>query len=137
MSSVPFDDSDIIGWTPEYLNLRRAADLQALVKRMGLQFPGIDAEFAEVDAFFEYAFTLHDAHCELASSTTLRLPTEDDSALVAQTRFCDRQLENVKTRRALERAFGPELTDRYMRRVLFDVTSSTPRSHARASSIGL
>ena len=96
-----------------------------------------DGAQSEVDAFFEYAFTLHDAHCELASSTTLRLPTEDDSALVAQTRFCDRQLENVKTRRALERAFGPELTDRYMRRVLFDVTSSTPRSHARASSIGL
>ena len=44
MSSIPFDDSDIIGWTPEYLNLRRAADLQALVKRMELQFPGIDAE---------------------------------------------------------------------------------------------
>eukprot|EP01045_Picozoa_sp_COSAG04_P032610 COSAG04_NODE_6448_length_1323_cov_2.186275_2_plen_54_part_00 len=51
MGSIPFDDSDIIGWSQEYLNLRRAADLQALAKRMGLQFPDVDAEARPKKAF--------------------------------------------------------------------------------------
>ena len=63
----------------------------------------------------------------LASAPELILPSDSSVALDAQVRFCERQLENVKTRRALERAFGVDLTDRYMRQVLFDVTPSTPR----------
>ena len=87
---------------------------------------GDDAR-ADVDAFFRYAFKLHDANCALASAPELILPSDSSVALDAQVRFCERQLENVKTRRALERAFGVDLTDRYMRQVLFDVTPSTPR----------
>ena len=85
-----------------------------------------DRAAADVETFFDYAFKLHDAHCELASSPSLELDASDRAALDAQVRFCDRQLENVKTRRALERAFGPIVADRYMREVLFDVTTSTP-----------
>ena len=90
---------------------------------------GDDAR-ADVDAFFRYAFKLHDANCALASAPELILPSDSSVALDAQVRFCERQLENVKTRRALERAFGVDLTDRYMRQVLFDVTPSTPRRAA-------
>jgi phycocyanobilin:ferredoxin oxidoreductase len=39
----------------------------------------------------------------------------------AHTRFCDKQLENDKTRRVLEAAFGKEVARRYMREVLFDL----------------
>lgn len=88
---------------------------------------GDDAR-ADVDAFFRYAFKLHDVNCALASAPELILPSDSSVALDAQVRFCERQLENVKTRRALERAFGVDLTDRYMRQVLFDVTPSTPRA---------
>ena len=82
----------------------------------------------DVDAFFDYAYKLHDAHCELAKAPELVLESGSTRALDAQVRFCDRQLENEKTRRALERAFGVDVADRYMREVLFDVTTSTPRS---------
>lgn len=85
-----------------------------------------DRAAADVDAFFDYAFKLHDAHCELASSPALELDARDRRALDAQVRFCARQLENVKTRRALERAFGPTVADAYMREILFDVTPLTP-----------
>lgn len=36
-------------------------------------------------------------------------------------RYVDKQLENDKTRRVLEAAFGPQLAERYMREVMFDV----------------
>jgi phycocyanobilin:ferredoxin oxidoreductase len=38
----------------------------------------------------------------------------------AHRRYVDKQLENDKTRRVLEAAFGPELAERYMREVMFD-----------------
>jgi phycocyanobilin:ferredoxin oxidoreductase len=86
---------------------------------------GLTAE-EETARFFDYAFQLHDRAAELASDASLALPPGDDSALRAQIRFCDLQLRNQKTRKALERAFGPEVADAYMRDVLFDVTVDTP-----------
>lgn len=80
----------------------------------------------ETARFFDYAFRLHDRAAELASDASLTLPPGDDSALRAQIRFCDLQLRNQKTRKALERAFGPDVADAYMRDVLFDVTRDTP-----------
>ena len=38
----------------------------------------------------------------------------------AHERYCSKQLENDKTRRVLEAAFGAELSERYMREVMFD-----------------
>ena len=44
MSSIPTNDSDIVGWTQEYLALRRVADLKKLIDRLKLKFPDVDAE---------------------------------------------------------------------------------------------
>ena len=38
----------------------------------------------------------------------------------AHRRFCERQLENDKTRRVLEAAFGADLAAAYMREMMFD-----------------
>lgn len=38
----------------------------------------------------------------------------------AHRRYCDKQLENDKTRRVLEVAFGAEVAAEYMREVMFD-----------------
>lgn len=82
----------------------------------------------QVERFVEYLFASHDAYVAAARDAPLASPSIQQETLRAQTRFCERQLENVKTRRALERAFGVELADRYMREVLFDVTPLTPCS---------
>ena len=37
-----------------------------------------------------------------------------------QSYYCEQQQKNDKTRRVLEKAFGPEWTDRYMSTMLFD-----------------
>ena len=44
MSSIPIADSDIVGWTPEYLALRRVPHLRTLIQRLKLKFPDVDAE---------------------------------------------------------------------------------------------
>lgn len=44
MSAVPIADSDIVGWSPEYLALRRVTDLKKLIERLKLKFPDVDAE---------------------------------------------------------------------------------------------
>ena len=44
MSSIPIADSDIVGWTPEYLALRRVPHLKTLIQRLKLKFPDVDAE---------------------------------------------------------------------------------------------
>ena len=80
----------------------------------------------EVEQFLNYLFALHDAHVALARAEPISSDSTREKTLAAQTRFCDYQLENIKTRRALERAFGVERADRYMRDVLFDVTARTP-----------
>jgi phycocyanobilin:ferredoxin oxidoreductase len=80
----------------------------------------------EVEQFLNYLFALHDAYVALARAEPISPESTREKTLAAQTRFCDYQLENIKTRRALERAFGVERADRYMRDVLFDVTARTP-----------
>jgi phycocyanobilin:ferredoxin oxidoreductase len=58
-------------------------------------------------------------HCQQAIATP---PTPERRAeiLAAQQYYCDRQRQNDKTRRVLERAFGNEWADRYITAVLFD-----------------
>jgi phycocyanobilin:ferredoxin oxidoreductase len=38
----------------------------------------------------------------------------------AHERYCCKQLDNDKTRRVLEAAFGAELSEQYMREIMFD-----------------
>ena len=60
-------------------------------------------------------------HCQQARAAT---PVDRDRSLeieAGQKRYCQQQLQNDKTRRVLEKAFGNEWADRYMTEVLFDV----------------
>ena len=60
-----------------------------------------------------------------------RTSASQRARLAAQTFFCEKQLENDKTRKALERSMGAERTDRYMTQVLFDVNERTPTEAVR------
>jgi phycocyanobilin:ferredoxin oxidoreductase len=79
-----------------------------------------------VDASEEAAF-LHrveeflSIHCRVASQAQpLTSPTQIGGILARQQYYCDRQQQNDKTRRVLEKSFGAEWTDRYMTTMLFD-----------------
>jgi phycocyanobilin:ferredoxin oxidoreductase len=85
-------------------------------------------------AFAEYAYGLFQAYASYVNEICLptneseekAIDAETKSRLAAQTFFCEKQLENDKTRKALERSMGEERTARYMTQVLFDVTEQTP-----------
>ena len=94
-------------------------------------------EQEQAEAFAEYAFSLFEAYAAFATEAAGRAAESDRARgederdatrarLAAQTFFCEKQLENDKTRKALERSMGAERTDRYMTQVLFDVTERTP-----------
>jgi phycocyanobilin:ferredoxin oxidoreductase len=63
-------------------------------------------------------------HCHLARQT---LPVTEPAArqqiLAGQAHYCDRQRQNDKTRRVLEKSFGTEWTERYMTTMLFDAVA--------------
>jgi len=96
-------------------------------------------EQKQAEAFAEYAFGLFEAYAAYAAETARRsseTETDDErlatrARLAAQTFFCEKQLENDKTRKALERSMGAERTDRYMTQVLFDVNERTPTEAVR------
>ena len=76
----------------------------------------------ELAGFVKYAVALQRAHIMLAS---LLQPVEEGSAkhaeiLEAHQRYVDKQLENKKTLRVLEKSFGQEWSHRYMRDLVFD-----------------
>jgi phycocyanobilin:ferredoxin oxidoreductase len=62
-------------------------------------------------------------HCKAAIAT---VPTPERTAeiMAGQRYYCNRQQENDKTRRVLEKAFGTDWADRYMTTVLFDVADA-------------
>ena len=89
----------------------------------------------QAEAFAEYAYGLFEAYAAYVLDIQKNADDADENAsfknatmtrLAAQTFFCEKQLENDKTRKALERSMGAERTDRYMTQVLFDVTERTP-----------
>jgi len=87
-------------------------------------------EQKQAEAFSEYALDLFEAYARFAgeadeNGNANSYGDSSSARLAAQIFFCEKQLENDKTRRALERAMGKERTDRYMTRVLFDVTKET------------
>jgi phycocyanobilin:ferredoxin oxidoreductase len=59
-------------------------------------------------------------HCKQAIAMS-PIPDQAATTLAGQHNYCSKQLQNDKTRRVLEKAFGPEWADRYMTTVLFDV----------------
>jgi phycocyanobilin:ferredoxin oxidoreductase len=60
-------------------------------------------------------------HCQLAVATEpLTTSLEIDQILAGQRYYCEKQQQNDKTRRVLEKSFGTEWTERYMTTMLFD-----------------
>ena len=60
-------------------------------------------------------------HCQEANKATVLSPQQQKLYLARQQYYCIKQRQNDKTRRVLEKAFGPQWADNYMDSVLFDV----------------
>jgi phycocyanobilin:ferredoxin oxidoreductase len=76
---------------------------------------------AEEAAFLEYVLSMLSIHCQVATQThPAESVSEIANILAGQKYYCDRQQENDKTRRILEKSFGTEWADRYMTTMLFD-----------------
>jgi phycocyanobilin:ferredoxin oxidoreductase len=74
----------------------------------------------EEKLFLNRVETYLDLHCRQAIAQTPVSPEREAEIIAAQRHYCTQQQQNDKTRRVLERAFGPEWADRYMTTVLFD-----------------
>lgn len=70
-------------------------------------------------AFIDHVGGMLEVHCQQAIVTS-PTPDRQPEILQGQRHYCQRQQENDKTRRVLERAFGSEWTDHYMNTLLFD-----------------
>ncbi|WP_310429684.1 phycocyanobilin:ferredoxin oxidoreductase [Chamaesiphon sp. VAR_48_metabat_135_sub] len=71
--------------------------------------------------FLEYVLSMLSIHCQVASQTEpAQSAPEIATILAGQRYYCDRQQQNDKTRRVLEKSFGTEWADRYMTTMLFD-----------------
>jgi phycocyanobilin:ferredoxin oxidoreductase len=80
---------------------------------------------AEELAFLQQVAKLLEIHCQIALQTpSLTLPEQIDQVLAGQQQYCERQQQNDKTRRVLEKSFGVEWADRYMKDMLFDTVTA-------------
>ena len=90
----------------------------------------------DVAAFLKYAIALTNFHLHIGRlATPVRAnagesgeATERRRAEIraAHERYCAKQLENDKTKKVLEKAFGSGPADEYMRTVMFDVPPPSP-----------
>ncbi|MEM8613499.1 MAG: phycocyanobilin:ferredoxin oxidoreductase [Cyanobacteria bacterium P01_H01_bin.105] len=65
-------------------------------------------------------------HCRISSQTVSSRSMEEKALIVAgQRQYCSQQQKNDKTRRILERAFGTDWAERYMKTMLFDCAETT------------
>jgi phycocyanobilin:ferredoxin oxidoreductase len=79
----------------------------------------IDAQ--EESLFLQRVSNILKIHCNIATQTPSVTSLHERSVILAgQVNYCQRQRENDKTRRVLEKSFGTEWTDRYMTTMLFD-----------------
>lgn len=71
--------------------------------------------------FLDYVLSLLSIHCQVAIQTQPATSAPEIATILAgQKYYCDRQQQNDKTRRVLEKSFGTEWADRYMTTMLFD-----------------
>jgi phycocyanobilin:ferredoxin oxidoreductase len=76
---------------------------------------------AEEADFLDYVLSMLSIHCQVASQTEPATSVPEIATILAgQKYYCDRQQQNDKTRRVLEKSFGTEWADRYMTTMLFD-----------------
>ena len=59
-------------------------------------------------------------HCRICATTSRAPETQAPQILSGQRYYCDRQQQNDKTRRVLEKSLGKRWTDNYMTQMLFD-----------------
>lgn len=77
---------------------------------------------SENQAFLQRVKYILRIHCSIATKMEPVLTAVEQEAIIAgQVYYCNRQRENDKTRRVLEKSFGQEWTDRYMKTMLFDM----------------
>jgi phycocyanobilin:ferredoxin oxidoreductase len=62
-----------------------------------------------------------DIHCTQAIASSPVTPEKATQILAGQQNYCSKQQQNDKTRRVLEKAFGPDWAENYMTTVLFDL----------------
>ncbi len=75
----------------------------------------------EEDLFLSRVSDYLDIHCNNAVSSHSVSEKEQALNLAGQRYYCSKQQQNDKTRRLLEKAFGKDWADRYMKMVLFDI----------------
>jgi phycocyanobilin:ferredoxin oxidoreductase len=76
---------------------------------------------AEEADFLDYVLSMLTIHCQVASNSQAATSLPEIATILAgQKYYCDRQQQNDKTRRVLEKSFGTEWADRYMTTMLFD-----------------
>ena len=75
----------------------------------------------EEQAFLQRVGDFLTLHCQIASETKPLISEIDvASSIAGQQYYCEKQQQNDKTRRVLEKSFGTEWADRYMTTMLFD-----------------
>ncbi|MEM7064596.1 MAG: phycocyanobilin:ferredoxin oxidoreductase [Cyanobacteria bacterium P01_B01_bin.77] len=80
----------------------------------------------EETAFLNRAALFLAKHCQLSNRTKPIDSMEQEALIVAgQRHYCLQQQKNDKTRRILERAFGEEWAQRYLKTMLFDYAEPT------------
>jgi phycocyanobilin:ferredoxin oxidoreductase len=78
---------------------------------------------AEEAQFISRAEALLTLHCQQAIAAQPVSAEQQAKLIAGQRYYCTKQQQNDKTRRVLEKAFGPEWAERYMTTVLFDISS--------------
>lgn len=73
----------------------------------------------EEEAFLDLCLQYLRIHCQAALQA--QPGADPEQVLVGQQRYCLQQRQNDRTRRVLEKAFGPDWADQYMTTVLFDL----------------
>ncbi len=78
----------------------------------------------EEQNFLDIAAGYLRVHCQQAVASTPISRQQQKLYLAGQQYYCNKQQQNDKTRRVLEKAFGEEWAENYMTTVLFDVPES-------------
>ncbi|MEM9568586.1 MAG: phycocyanobilin:ferredoxin oxidoreductase [Cyanobacteria bacterium P01_E01_bin.34] len=87
----------------------------------------------EEDLFLETTAEYLKLHCLRAKASQPVDRAQEADLLAGQQRYCNRQQQNDKTRRVLEKAFGKQWTDRYITTVLFDSPQDAANSEVAPS----
>ena len=70
--------------------------------------------------FLHYTEEMLRIHCQQGVLAQPVSPQQQELYLAGQEYYCNKQQKNDKTRRVLEKAFGPDWAEYYMKSVLFD-----------------